>query len=297
MRVTFNSTRDQSLLDLSREATNQARIQNQISSGQKISSADQDPQTAQKILSLQSGNAQAQQYYRNAGYALDISRASFSAMDAVRSISDRAGEVAGSISGLTTPDGFKGYATEVDGLIEQAITSVTQQFDGKYLFGGTKNDTVPYTVARDAAGKVTSVSYVGAAQGPAIQVADNATVSPYTDGSNNSDTADFINRLISLRDSLQSGDSAAVNAQRPGLQDSEEDLLNTLGVLGAQQSRMEASQNAASSSYDASNGRIGSLNDLDLAKAMIDLTKSQTAYQAGLQATAKIASHSLLDYI
>lgn len=297
MRVTFNSIRDDSLAGINREGTKQARLQNQISSGQKISRADEDPLVAQKILSLQSTSAQAQQYYRNAGTALDISKASFTAVDAVRQTSDRAGEIVASVGPLTTPDGFQTYGTEVDELIEQAVSAVNRQFDGKYLLGGTKTDTPPYTVARDGAGKVTSVAYVGAAQGASIQISEDSTVSPYTDGASNADLRDFINNLVALRDSLQSGNASAVSAQRPALQASEDAVLNTLGHLGAQQGRMEASQEAASSQYDDASVRISNYNDVDLPTAMVQLTKSQTAYQAALQAAAKIASHSLLDYL
>src|SRR5262245_28270689 len=138
MRVTFNSFRDESLASLNREASNQARLQAQISSGQRISRADEDPLTARKILGLQSASAQQQQYFRNAGTALDISRSTYSAVDTVRKVSDRAGELAARTSGLTTPAEYAASAAELNGLIEQAVTAANQQFDGKYLLGGTK---------------------------------------------------------------------------------------------------------------------------------------------------------------
>src|SRR5688572_21296418 len=170
MRVTFNSFRDESLTHLNREAVNQGRLQAQLSSGQKISRPDEDPLTAQKILDLQSTTAQTQQYFRNAGYALDISRSSFSAVDELRKVSDRTGEIVSGIGEFTTGQSMRAYGVEVNTLIEQAITGANQKFDGKFLLGGTKTNTAPFTVVRDADGKVTSASYVGAAQGAAFQV-------------------------------------------------------------------------------------------------------------------------------
>ncbi len=297
MRVTFNSFRDESLTHLNREAANSGRLQAQISSGQKISQADEDPLTAQKILGLQSANAQTQQFYNNANYALDISRASFGAVDEVRKVSDRVGEIVASIGELTMPVGFQGYGAEVDSLIEQAVTAANQRLDGKYLLGGTKTDIAPFTAARDAAGKITSVAYVGAAQGPAIQVGEATTVSPYPDGASNTEIADFINRLVAVRDSLQSSDTAGVAAQRGGLQNSEDAVLGTLGKIGGQQRRLEMSLESASARYEENTGRISNYNDVDLSQAIVELTKSQTAYQAALQTTAKIMSKSLLDYL
>jgi len=165
------------------------------------------------------------------------------------------------------------------------------------LLGGTRTDTPPFSISRDAQGKVTAVSYAGAAQGPSIQISETSSVAPYPDGASNNEVGVFINRLVALRDALQNKDAAAVSALRPGLQASEDAVVGTLGRLGAQQSRLETAQESASASYDEASARIGNYNDVDLPQAMVDCTKSQTAYQAGLQATAKILSHSLLDYL
>jgi flagellar hook-associated protein 3 FlgL len=192
---------------------------------------------------------------------------------------------------------MRAYGVEVNTLIEQAITGANQKFDGKFLLGGTKTDTAPFTVIRDADGKVTSASYVGAAQGAAFQVSETANVSPYTDGATNTELATFINRLVSVRDALENGDVAAVSALRPGLQDSEDAVLGTLGKIGAQQRRIEMSQETAVARFEETSARISDHNDVDLSQAIVELTRSQTAYQAALQTTAKIMSQSLLDYI
>ena len=297
MRVTFNSFRDESLANLHREASNQGRLQNQIASGQKISQADEDPSAAQKILALQSANAQVRGYFRNAGTALDISRSSYGAVDELRKVSDRAGEIATGVSSLTTPEAFAAYGVEVDSLLEHAVSAANQQFDGKYLLGGARTDTPPFSVVRDGAGKITSVTYVGAAQGPTLQVSEGSSVSPYTDGASNTEVGDFINQLVAMRSALESRDPVALTAQRPGLQDAEDAILGTLGGIAARQRRVEMAQEAASVRFDEGTARISDLNDVDLSQAIVELTKSQTAYQAALQTTAKIMSKSLLDYL
>jgi flagellar hook-associated protein 3 FlgL len=297
MRVTFNSFRDESLTQLNRELSQQARLQGQISSGQKISRADEDPATAERILGLQSVSAQAQQHYQTAGYALAISRSSYNAMDQVRQVSDRAGELVSGVSELTTPDTFARHSVELDGLLEQALAAANQQFDGKYLMGGTKTDSAPFAVARDAEGKVSSVTYVGAATGPEMQVADGVTVKPYTDNESNEDVGVFINRLIALRDAFRSADAGAVQAQRPALTESEDAVLGSLGRIGVTQRRLEISQESATTRFDEASSRISTYNDVDLPRAIVELTRSQTAYQAALQTTANIMSKSLLDYL
>jgi len=297
MRVTFDSFSNTSVALLNRDATTQGLLTQKISSGENITSADQNPLEAQTILSLQSTGAQTQQFYNNATYALNVSTASYSAVKELSTVSDTAGELAAGTSALTTPEEFSANGTEVNGLIEEAVTSANQQFNGQHLLGGTETSTPPFTVVRDSQGQVTSVAYTGAAQGASIQVAPGSSVSPFPDGTSNSAVAGFINQLVSLRTAFQNNDATSVAAQVPGLQSSEDSILNTLGSLGAQQNSLQMTQNAATTSYSNTASTIGQLNDVNLAEASVELTQSQTAYQAGLQATAKIMSQSLLNYI
>lgn len=297
MRVTFNSYREDSIPQINRNAANQAKLQQQISSGQNITTADQDPLTAQRILDLQGDTAQTQQYYQNAGLALDINKVAYNAVDGARQASDRASEIMSSVNDMTLPDQMTANATEINGLIEKALASANSQYDGKYLLGGTKNDAPPFVATRDADGNITGVTYNGAAKGPDFQTGPNSTVSPYPTGDANSAVADFMNNLVSTRDAFKSGNPSTVLAQNTVLQGSNDALMGTLADLGSQQKTLQDVQTTASTNYDNLNNKISGYNDVNLAQATIDLTKSQVAYQASLQATSKIMQHSLLDYL
>jgi flagellar hook-associated protein 3 FlgL len=297
MRVTFNSFRDQAVNELNADAATQVQLQGQIASGQQISTPDQNPLAAEEILGLQTTSGQLQQYYQNANYANNVSTAVYNAVNSLQQISNSVGNLVTGINGLSTPELYNTSATQTNALIEQAISAVNQQFNGQYLFGGTKTDTPPLTVVRDAAGDVTSVSYNGAAQGASVQIAEGTSLSPFPDGTTNSQLANFINNLVATRDAFTSGTASNVSAQQQPLQDSENDILGLVGGIGAQQKQIQLMQSTMTARYNSVTSNLSQLNDVDLAQATVGLTKSQTAYQAALQSTAKIMSQSLLNYL
>lgn len=297
MRVTSSAYYDTLSNQLQTQLGRQTRLQNQVSSGQRITNPGDDPAAMGRVLNAQADQGLVQQYYQNAQRGLTINEAGSAGVSALKDLSDRAGEIAALTSGTTGSVGMKAYATEVNQLMEQALQGANGKLDGAYLFGGTRSDAAPFTAARDAAGNISTVSYQGAAGGAAIAVDGGAQVSPYTGGSDNANFATFINNLGKLRDALNSGDANAAQAVRTDLSTSEANLVNTVGTLGAMNSRLTAAAAASSSRFDNLQSQISNDTAADLPSTIIKLNQAQTAYQAALQTGAKVLSHSLLDYI
>jgi len=297
MRVTFNTYSDILIPQLNSSGTQTAKLQQQISSGQKITEASDDPAKAQEVLSLQTQGAQLQQYYSNTSHALEIAQATSSALGSLNDVASRASQIALQGNSITSNESFDSYGAEVSGLIEQAISAANQQYNGSYLLGGTQTDVAPFVANRDSGGAVTSVSYVGASSGASIQVGPNTSISPYTGGATNGSFAGFINQLVALHSALQNHDAATVASVGASISTAEDDLINLTGGNGAVQSRLQAIQTSLTNNYTDVSTRISSINDVDIAQASVQLTKSQTAYQAAIQTAAKVMSHSLLDYL
>jgi flagellar hook-associated protein 3 FlgL len=195
---------------------------------------------------------------------------------------------------ITSNESFDSYAAEVSGLIEQAISAGNQQYNGSYVMGGTQSDVAPFQANRDSSGAVGSVNYVGASSGAPIQVGPNTSIIPTTDGSSGGSFATFINQLVSLRTALTNHDATSVASIGASINTSEDSIIN---LNGAVQARLQAIQTSLSNSFSGISTRISDINDVDIASASVQLTKSQTAYQAAIQTAAKVMSHSLLDYL
>jgi len=63
------------------------------------------------------------------------------------------------------------------------------------------------------------------------------------------------------------------------------------------QSRIESNQTQLEARANDLSGLIAKDTDADMATTMVQLTQSQTAYQAALNSTANIFKSSLLDYL
>ena len=297
MRVPTNSFSGTLVSQLQKLTSRQAGLQNQVATGQRITNPSDDPAAIARVLKLQGEKREIQQFARNNDRALNVSQSSFAAIEQMKHQSDRAGEIAVLGTGTTSPDAYRAYASETDQMIEQALQTVNTKYGGEHLFGGTKSDVAPFTAARDVNGKITSITYTGAANGAEIRISEGAKLSPFTSGAENQKFADFVNNLVSLRDALSSSSGAAVQAARPGLETSENDFLVTLSGIGAKQGRLEADRTQNEARFGELEKLTSAETDVDLPSAVVKLTQAQTAYQAALESGSKILNMSLLDYI
>lgn len=296
MRVPNSSFSGSLVTQLQKLSAKQSMLHNQAATGQRITDPSDDPAAFTRVLQLQVEKQQIQQFAKNNNRAHDITQSSFTAIEQFKNLSDRAGELAVLGSGVTSSQGWA-YAAEVEQMIEQAVQLGNTQYSGEHLFGGTRSDVAPYVATRDGAGKITSVSYTGAAAGAEFRISEGANIAPFTTGPENQKLADFMNNLISLRDALQSTSASAVQAARPGLDTSESDLLFTLSSIGAKQSRLEANAAQNEARFAELDKLTGAETDADLAQVVVKLTQAQTAYQAALQSGSQILNMSLLDYV
>ena len=296
MRVPNNSFFGTVVTQLQKLSVKQLKLRDQVATGQRIADPSDDPAAFTRVLQLQGEKQQIQQFAKNNNRAHDISQSSFSAIEQFKNLSDRAGELAVLGSGVTITQGWA-YAAEVEQMIEQAVQFGNTRYSGEHLLGGTKSDVPPFTATRDVAGKITSVTYTGAAAGAEFRISEGANVSPFTSGPENQKLADFMNNLVSLRDALLSSSASAVQAVRPSLETSENDLLFTLSSNGAKQTRLEANAAQTEARFAELDKLTGAETDADLSQVVVKLTQAQTAYQAALQSGSQILNLSLLDYV
>jgi flagellar hook-associated protein 3 FlgL len=299
MRLTFNSFSDSLLPRLQNLGNAQNTALNQLSSGQRISVASDDPAAMGRVLNMRAEKAQQQQFWNNSNRALSISQASFSALSQLNKASTRASELAVAGGSDTTPAAsLTTYGVEVNQLIETALAAANSKLQGSYLLAGTATDAAPFTVTRNATGQIDAVTYAGASDnGAAFRIGETETFSPSTTEAENRQVAAFLNNLVSLRDGLQSGSPASVKAVRPALNSSEDALLAGLSRSGGVQYRLEVSTSDAASRFQMLQESISKEADVDFAQASIRLSRTQTAYQAAIQSAAKIMDTSLLDYL
>ena len=161
MRVTGSSFTDSLVNQLNLLASQQYRLQNQAASGMRIQAPGDDPAGMQQALGLQTDSSNVTQFSQNITTLQTRANAAYNAISALKTISDRIGEITTGVDGTTSPQAMQADATEVTQLIQQAVQIMNSKNGDQYLFGGTASGSPPFTVATDANGNVTGVTYNG----------------------------------------------------------------------------------------------------------------------------------------
>lgn len=297
MRIASTTVSDSLVRQIQQLGTQQAKYQNQVATGLRISQPEDDPAAVGRVLNLESEQRQVVQYQSNASRALNLTKASYSGLQALKKVSDRATELGTLGTGAISAAASQAYASELDQLIEQTVQTSNSRFGNDYLYAGTSVSTPPFVATRDAAGQVTAVAYAGDTHRASIPLSENTTLTPTTDGTTNLGIRDFLNQLIALRDALQTSNSSGVTAAQTALISTEDLLVSTLAEHGGVQTRIETTQTQLADRAMSLQSLVSDETEADLPSTIVKLNQTQTAYQAALQSAANIMKISLLDYI
>jgi flagellar hook-associated protein 3 FlgL len=297
MRIASNTIQDNIVRQIQQLGAQTSKLQTKVATGQRISQAEDDPAAAARVLQQQSDLRRVDQFERNASRALEITQATFAGLKGVKSISDRAAELATLGRSPTSPDALGAYAAEVNQLIEQLVQVGNTRLGNDYIFAGTAVDTPPFDATRNAGGDVTAVAYDGDAFQSSIPLSEVANVAPGASGATNLGIRDLLNQLVALRDGFATADGTAIATAQADLINGEDTFISAMAENGAVQLRIEVNQAQQESRADSLVSLVSGETNVDLPDTIVRLNQAQTAYQAALQSAAGIMRISLLDYI
>jgi flagellar hook-associated protein 3 FlgL len=310
MRVTTQGYTNLLIEQLNRLGARQVALQAQAATGQRVSRPEDDPLAAAHLLEMQSERRATVQFGRNIEAERHRATASFSAIKALKRISDRAGEIATLADELKSPADLAQYGSEVDQLIREALQLANTRHNGGYLFAGTRSDQPAFAAVVSAAGTITTVRYQGNESVPEIEIAEGRTLTGASIGANlggggpkgllqdQASGADFFEHLLSLRDHLLAGNTTAIaDKDRANLARDEEALLFHISQNGLAQARLQAASQLHATRVEEVDARATSEVGADLAQTLAELSATTTAYQAALQSSAQIMRLSLMDYL
>ena len=298
MRIVTNTVAENFIRQIQSLSGQQAKLQTQVATGRRITQPEDDPAAVGRVINLEGQQRALDQYARNANRAMDLSSASYSGLNEIKKISDRATEIGTLGTGALSPDAQAAYAAELNQLIEQGVQLANSKLGNDYLYAGTAVDAPPFVATRDpVTNDITGVTYNGNAQQAPIALSDTASVNAGTSGATNTSLGDFLNHLVALRDALKTNNSAGITAAQSSLIGTEDVLVSALAEHGAVQMRIEANQSQQAGLGEDLTKLISSETDVDMPSTIVKLNQAQTAYQAALQSASTIMKTSLLDYI
>lgn len=310
MRIPNLTTTETLLRNLQKLDKQQLQMQQQASDGQKISLPEDDPTTMSRVLRLETDKREMVQYRRNAGHALDVANASFSALQKMAQLNNRAQEIARLTSSGLNPNAFATYAKEVGQIREEALVRSNSSFNGKYLFGGAAENVKPY--GEDSAFTGNREELAAASTG--VYVAQDTVISAHLQVTSTDDDdffASFFANLKELEEALTEADGGykaedeviintgvtRINTVAKDLIKTEDKLVENIGEMSAKVYRIETAKSHDDEWFLQVENRISSEVDADLTETIVKLNQARTAYQAALQTGVDLFSMSLLQYI
>lgn len=297
MRLTNLAFTDSLVRQMQQLGATQARLQTQVSTGQKITNPEDAPATVAEVLRLETEQRQVTQFGNNAERALEVSQATYSGLQQLKQVMDRVTEIGTLATGAIDPSVQQSYGAEVNQLLEETVQIANSKFGGNYLFAGTQSGTEPFQVTRDGSGQITGANFVGNTGRASIALSDTSSVAPGASADTLTALGSIIGQLRSMRDALNGANSAGISSAQQGLLASENNVVAGIADQGGIQTRIAAAKSQQSALSTNLGTMISNATDADMPTAIMQLSQAQTAYQAALQSSAKIMGISLLDYL
>lgn len=303
IRVTPRLMVDRILSNLNAQTRRILKLQDELSTGQKVNRPSDDPLATRRAVAAQTRVFQNEQYLANITAMTPHLSESETAITTVEEIVQRTKELA--LRGATNTNGQlqrDQVATEVNQLLESILQQSNHVTNGRYVFGGTRTTTTPFVETRDANGEITSVAYEGNSEQFQVEISEKIFLKGNESGETvfmqtSPDTVNIFQTLIDLRDNLRAGNVDAVQTQIGELDQAHDQLMISVARLGAIQKRLdEVDANLRNVNIQMKNV-ISDNIDADLAEVYVSLNSQSNAYQAALNATSRVIQPSLLDYM
>ena len=153
MRVTNQMMSTSYLKDLNRNLNNLNTLQTQLTTGKEINKASDNPFKTARIMQMYSDIAANKQYNENIKDTISWLDTTDTALNQLGSTSQRIRELmVSSGNAIYGSDEKKAIKNEINQLINQTAQILNTNFDGKYIFGGTKSLSKPVGVEKDSNG-------------------------------------------------------------------------------------------------------------------------------------------------
>jgi flagellar hook-associated protein 3 FlgL len=275
-------------------ATSRDRAQTaleQVSTGMRVVHPGDDPTVAALMVRGQQTIDRMNAINQNASRAGDEVDAADSALQSLSDVLARARELAVQMGNDSYSAADRaGAATEIDGLVQQAVTLMNTNVNGRYIFGGNQDQTAPFDTSGNYNGD-TAVRQVEVAPGVLEDSSVRADVAVKGVGGG----VDLFATLQSLSTALRSNNGDAIRGSLTDLTTSTTQVTTTLAQVGAMGDAFATAQTLAKSTSDATTKNVANQSEADVIESSSQLALANSALNATLTAAAQSFNLSLVN--
>ncbi|SFC24020.1 flagellar hook-associated protein 3 FlgL [Bacillus sp. OV322] len=286
MRVTQSMLTSNMLRNLSSSYDRMGKLQEQISTQKKFSKPSDNPVAVMMGMNYRKGLNQVQQFSQNIGEVKNWVDSTDGALDQATSVLQRIRELTVQASnGTLEGDQRKSINEEVKQLKEQLVNIGDTQIGDKYIFNGQQTNVRPSDTGNYGSGSIE------------LEVFSGIKLQVNTDGSalfgDLKDPNGSINKLIA---GLENNDPNISNMLK-GIDDKINQVLSVRAQVGARQNRVELMEDRLSQQETFATQVLSKNEDIDIEKAIMDLTTQESVQKAALSVGARIIQPSLMDFL
>ena len=255
-----------------------------------IQKPSDDPVGTASSMQVRKEQAAAAQYSRNANDAAAWLATTDSALSGVYSVLNNVRDltVRAANSGTMSDTDRDAFVTQFRSLKADLEARANTTYGTRSVFAGSSTAAVAYDPATGWAASGTDVSR---------RVGDGTTVRVDTTGTAVFGSGDdsVFGMIDSIVSDLQNG--VNVNARIGDVDTALGTVRGAQADVGVRHAAALAAQDSLKSATVSLESRRAGIEDVDLAKAVLDLQVQQTNYQAALAVTAKVLQPTLMDYL
>lgn len=281
-----------------------SKLQNQITSGSKITRPSDDPVIAVKGMGYRRDLGQVEQYTRNMNEVNNWIDTTDESLNQVGEQMKRVRElVIQAANDTNTPDERAKIKAEIDQIRQQIQDTGNTKIADRYIFSGTRTTQPLFENGKIDPAKVNSEDVV-------IEVYDGIQMKVNTPGAELfQNVDDMMGKISDLLDPNRAGGPATGeeigNALGGVAEQSTGDditaihnkILEYQADIGARQNRVELMENRLSIREVSVTKQLSDNEDVDYAKAITEMVTSESIHQAALSVGAKIIQQTLVDFI
>ncbi|HEY4321471.1 MAG TPA: flagellar hook-associated protein FlgL [Gemmatimonadales bacterium] len=288
MRITNSLLYSQQLSQLQQQYQQVAIASTQVSSGQRNANVSDDPAAAATVLKTDAATRANTQYRRNITSAQASLTSEESTLDQVTDIMNRVKEIATEQGSANSGTTSAAAAAEVQQLIDQVISMGNLKIGDQFVFGGTNTGSPPFAADGTYSGNNVS-SQTEISQGNMMPTVDSGQQIFVDSG--------VLSSMQSLETALQGGDQTAIRNTISGLDSAFDQTQTTLAGVGARTNTLSSATDALTSQATSLAATRSAAADIPIEEATLSLATMQNSLQAGLLATSRILSTSLVNYL
>jgi flagellar hook-associated protein 3 FlgL len=297
-RITQRSIAMNSLTNLQANQNRTAKLQEQITSGSSLQKGSDDSVRAAAALRLNDQIALNADYGSNLDDARNVMDSQEQALNSTVDRLQRVRDLAvGAVNGTLDANARGGIAAEILAIKDTILGNSNTNYAGRAVFGGTTDNTVAYAPATAPA-----TGYVTNDDGGTVTrtISAGVTMAVNTSGKTvyGDATSNVFDELDKLAADIKAGTYGATSTVNLTTIDSRISLAtNAMATIGAKQNQVDHAEDVNTSQLQYFTAQLNDVQGVDPAKAYLEFTQQNLAYQAALQVTAKTVQTSLMDFL